>query len=72
MIPILILLSIIYSQDCTEGRYIEELFNVNIQYDIEYGENINQNIINSDYTQTLYKETRRVMIFSQKNCGIRI
>ena len=52
----IILFSVIFSQDCTDGRYIEELFNVNIQYDVEFGENTNQNFIDSDYTQTLFMD----------------
>ena len=54
--PILILFSIIFSQDCTDGRYIEELFDVAVQYNIEYGENTNEPFFGSDYIQTLYMD----------------
>ena len=56
LLAIFISLNFIFSQDCNDGRYTEELFNVSIQHDIEYGENINQDIFDSDYTQTLYMD----------------
>ena len=46
-----------FSQDdCSGDRYLEEIFNVDIQYEIEYGENINQTLLGSDYSQTLYMD----------------
>ena len=63
LIILTILTSFIFSQnDCTDGRYIEEIFNVDVQYGIEYGENINQNVLGSDYTQTLFMD-----IYSPQN-----
>ena len=52
-----ICMSFIFSQDdCSGGRYLEEIFNVDIQYEIEYGENINHTMLGSEYTQTLYMD----------------
>ena len=52
-----ICMSFMFSQDdCSGGRYLEEIFNVDIQYEIEYGENINHTMLGSEYTQTLYMD----------------
>ena len=54
---LIILTSFIFSQDdCTNGRYMEEIFNVDVQYEIEYGENINETLLGTEYTQTLYMD----------------
>ena len=53
---IFITLSIILSQDCVDGRYIDELFDVSVGYNIEFGENVNETFIGSEYTQTLYMD----------------
>ena len=51
-----LLFSVMFSQDCTDGRYIEDIFDVSVQYDIEYGENTNETFTGTDYTQTLYMD----------------
>ena len=43
-------------EDCVGDRYLEEIFSVDVQYEVEYGENINQTLLGSDYTQTLYMD----------------
>lgn len=49
--------SIIFSQEeCTDNRYLDEIFDIDIEYEIEYGENINENILGSEFTQTLYMD----------------
>ena len=56
---ILILFSIsLFSQpaDCVDGRYNNEIFDIQVDYEIEYGENINQTLLGADYTQTLYMD----------------
>jgi len=53
----IILLSNIFSQsDCVDNRYIDDIFNVIMINEVEYGENTNQSFIDSDYTQTLYMD----------------
>jgi len=53
----IILLSNIFSQsDCVDNRYIDDIFNVTMINEVEYGENTNQSFIDSDYTQTLYMD----------------
>ena len=38
-IIIAIILSLVYSQEeCDNNRYLNEIFDVNVQYEIEYGE----------------------------------
>ena len=55
---LLITFSILLAQpdDCNNGRYIEEIFQVGIESEVEYGENTNQTLLGSDYTQTLYMD----------------
>jgi len=55
---VLIFLSFIYSQsDCVEGRYLDDLFDVDISYGIEYGQNVNEEFLfGTEYTQTLYMD----------------
>ena len=43
-------------QDCSDGRYINEIFDVSIDYGIEYGENTNQALFGQDITETLYMD----------------
>ena len=55
---LLLVISLLFSQpeDCLGDRYISEIFDVDIEYGIEYGENINQTLLGSDYTETLYMD----------------
>ncbi len=55
---IIILICFVFAQpeDCVGGRYVDEIFDVNVESDVEYGENINQTLLGSDYTQTLYMD----------------
>ena len=40
-----IFINLILSQsDCNNNRYLEYMYDINIDYDIQYGQNINQNI----------------------------
>jgi len=49
--------SITFSQtDCSDNRYLEEIFDVNVQYNVEFGENTNENFFGSEYVQTLYMD----------------
>ena len=47
-----------YSQtDCVDGRYLDSLFDVEVSYGIQYGENVNEEFLfNTEYTQTLYMD----------------
>jgi len=49
-------ISVIHSQDeCDGERYQSDIFsNINVTYNIEYGENITEDIIGNEYSQTLY------------------
>ena len=39
---VLILFCFMYPQaDCSDGRYLDDLFDVDVSYAIEYGQNIN-------------------------------
>jgi len=60
---LIIFTSFIIAQDeCVDDRYLEEIFGVDVQYEIEYGENTNQTLLGADYTQTLYMD-----IYSPQN-----
>ena len=57
LIPIIFLFCIIFSQsDCTDSRYIDDIFNITIINEVEFGENTNETFIGTDYTQTLYMD----------------
>ena len=59
----MIFASVLFSQsDCVNNRYIDEIFSVDVDYEVEYGENINQTLLGSDYTQTLFMD-----IYSPQN-----
>ena len=52
-----ILLSLAISQnDCLNNRYIDEIFDVDIEYNVQYGQNINQSLLGSQYTEDLYMD----------------
>ena len=55
---LIIFFSFLVSQpeDCSNGRYLDGIFNVDIQYGIQYGQNINQTVLGSPYTQDLYMD----------------
>ena len=55
---LLLVASLLFSQpeDCSGDRYISEIFDVDIEYGVQYGENINQTLLGSDYTETLYMD----------------
>jgi len=53
----ILLLSFIFTQsDCIENRYINEIFETEITYNIEYGSNTNENIWGAEYTEVLYMD----------------
>ena len=50
-----IFINLILSQsDCNNNRYLEYVYDINIDYDIQYGQNINQNIIGNQINQDLF------------------
>ena len=55
---LLLVASLLFSQpeDCSGDRYVSEIFDVDIEYGVEYGENINQTLLGSNYTETLYMD----------------
>jgi len=56
-ILLIIAFSFIYSQDDCQGtRYLNEIFDVDVQYEIQYGQNTNETILGSPYTQNLYMD----------------
>ena len=42
--------------ECENGRYLEEIYDVDIQYQIQYGQNVNQTILGSQVTENLYMD----------------
>ena len=62
-IILFIFISICFLQEeCENDRYITEEFNVDIEYEVQYGENINQSILGSEYSEALYMD-----IYSPEN-----
>ena len=55
-LSIIIMTTFVFSQsECDGERYNSEIFsNINVFTDIEYGENITEDILGTEYTQTLY------------------
>ncbi len=59
MSRIILLIFLTYSfcqDDCQNGRYNSEFFDVDIEYEIQYGQNINQTIVGSQFTENLYMD----------------
>ena len=57
LLSALLLCSAVFSQsDCLDNRYIDDIFNVTMTNEVEYGENTNESFIGSEYTQTLYMD----------------
>ena len=57
LFSVILLYSTAFSQsDCLDNRYIDDLFNVTMTNEVEYGENTNESFIGSEYTQTLYMD----------------
>ena len=46
----------ISQEDCQDGRYIDDIFDVSVQYGVQYGQNISENILGSEFNQTLYMD----------------
>ena len=43
-------------EDCQDNRYLSEQFNVDIIYEVQYGQNINQTVLGSEYSENLYMD----------------
>ena len=54
----LFLFSMLLAQvDCIGERYINDIFDVNVEYGVEYGENINEEFLfGTEYNETLYMD----------------
>ena len=51
------IISLIFSQpDCIDGRYVDYLYDVNIDYEIPYGQNINESFLGTQINQNLYMD----------------
>ena len=54
---ILLLINNLFPQsDCIDNRYIDDIFDVTMINEVEYGVNTNETIIGTAYTQTLYMD----------------
>jgi len=42
--------------ECQNGRYDSEIFDVEVEYEVQYGQNINQTILGSEFTESLYMD----------------
>ena len=43
-------------EDCYTGRYIDEIFDVDVEYEVQYGQNTNETILGSSYTEDLFMD----------------
>ena len=56
-ILLIIMISFMFSQqDCQDNRYLDEIFDIEVEYEVQYGQNINQTILGSEYTENLYMD----------------
>ena len=49
-------------EECEDNRYINEIFDVDIEYEVLYGENVNQSILGSEYSESLYIVQEQLVI----------
>ena len=58
VLVVILCFSLMLSQaDCVDGRYVDDVFDVSVQYGIEYGENVNEEFLfGGEYDQTLYMD----------------
>ena len=47
---------ILSQEDCQDNRYIDNIFDVSVEYGVQYGQNISENILGSEFNQTLYMD----------------
>lgn len=56
-ILLMIMVSFMFcQQDCQDDRYLNEIFDIEVEYEVQYGQNINQTILGSEYTENLYMD----------------
>ena len=54
---LLLFSTVMAQQDCQDGRYVDDVFDVDVQYGIQYGENVNEEFLfGTEYDQTLYMD----------------
>jgi len=57
IIVLLIYISLSFSQEeCQNERYRNEIFDVDVEYEVQYGQNINQTLFGSQITENLYMD----------------
>ena len=56
IVLILFLCFITAQEECIDGRYFDEIFDVDIAYGIQYGENINETFWGTETTENLYMD----------------
>ena len=56
IVLILFLCFITAQEECIDGRYFDEIFDVDIEYGIQYGENINETFWGTETTENLYMD----------------
>jgi len=43
-------------EECVDGRYLDNIFDINIETNIQYGENVNETILGSSYNHELFMD----------------
>ena len=53
---LLLINNLLAQSDCVDNRYIDDIFDVTVTNEVEYGANTNETIIGTNYTQNLYMD----------------
>jgi len=56
IVLILFLCLITAQEECVDGRYFDEIFDIDIEYGIQYGENINETFWGTETSENLYMD----------------
>tara|TARA_B100001175_G_C19503378_1_gene639485 strand:+ start:931 stop:2046 length:1116 start_codon:yes stop_codon:yes gene_type:complete len=56
ILPFIFISICFFQEECQDERYISEIFDIDIIYEVQYGENINQTILGSEYFESLYMD----------------
>ena len=62
IVLILFVCIIVAQEECTDGRYFDEIFNITVEEEVFYGQNINETFFGGTFTESLYMD-----IYSPEN-----
>ena len=56
IVLILFVCFIVAQEECTDGRYFDEIFNITVEEEVFYGQNINETFFGGTFTESLYMD----------------